>query len=164
MLKITPGLEITKMAKKSAGILFYRFKNELPEVLLVHPGGPFWARKDVGAWSVPKGEFDDDEEPLTAAIREVKEELGFEAAGEFIALAPAKQKSGKIVYTWALMQDLDADHIISNTFEMEWPPNSGKTINIPEVDKAGWFSIEEAREKIISGQVPILESLLFELR
>lgn len=152
------------MAKKSAGILFCRFKNELPEVLLVHPGGPFWARKDLGSWSVPKGEFDVDEEPLAAAIREVKEELGFEAAGEFIALAPARQKSGKIIYTWALMQDLDADDITSNTFEMEWPPNSGKTIIIPEVDKAGWFSIEEAKKKIIPGQVPILDSLLGELR
>ena len=151
------------MAKKSAGILFFRFNNELPEVLLVHPGGPFWAKKDLGAWSVPKGELLEDEEPLAAAIREVKEELGFEAAGEFIALAPAKQKSGKIVYTWALMQDLDAEHISSNTFEMEWPPNSRKTIIIPEVDKAGWFSIEEARKKIIPGQVPILDSLIGEL-
>ena len=158
------GFKFISMAKKSAGILFYRFKNELPEVLLVHPGGPFWTKKDLGAWSVPKGEFENDEEPLAAAIREVKEELGFEAAGEFIGLAPAKQKSGKIIYTWALMQDFDADHISSNTFEMEWPPNSGKTIIIPEVDKAGWFSIEEARDKIIPGQVPILDSLLVELR
>lgn len=157
------GLKFTNMAKKSAGILFYRFKNELPEVLLVHPGGPFWAKKDLGAWSVPKGEFDEQEEPLAAAIREVKEELGVEAAGEFIGLSPAKQKSGKIIYTWALMQDLDPDHISSNTFEMEWPPRSGKTIIIPEVDRAGWFSIAEARKKLVPGQVPILDSLLGEL-
>lgn len=152
------------MAKKSAGILLYRFQNEVPEVLLVHPGGPFWRNKDAGAWSVPKGEFTDEEEPLKAAIREVREELGIEVAGEFTELAPARQKSGKIIYTWALQQDIDANHITSNTFELEWPPKSGKTILIPEVDKAGWFKMDEARKKIIPGQLPILESLLESLK
>lgn len=148
------------MAKKSAGILLYRFQKEEPQVLLVHPGGPFWRNKDLGAWSVPKGEFTDEEEPLAAAIREVQEELGIEVSGEFRALAPARQKSGKTIYTWALQQDIDADHIISNTFELEWPPKSGRTMMIPEVDKAGWFNLDEARNKIIPGQVAILESFL----
>ena len=106
------------MAKKSAGILLYRFINKSPEVLLVHPGGPFWAKKDIGAWSVPKGEFDDDEEPLRAAIREIQEELGIKASGDFIELSPQKQKSGKIIYTWGLQQDTDAENIASNTFDL----------------------------------------------
>lgn len=152
------------MAKKSAGILLYRFQKEEPQVLLVHPGGPFWRNKDLGAWSVPKGEFTDEEEPLAAAIREVQEELGIEVSGEFIALSPARQKSGKTIYTWALQQDIDAEHITSNIFELEWPPKSGKTIMIPEVDKAGWFSLDEARKKIIPGQVAILESFLKTLK
>jgi predicted NUDIX family NTP pyrophosphohydrolase len=151
------------MAKRSAGILFYRFENGLPEVLLVHPGGPFWVKKDLGAWSVPKGEFDQGEEPLTAAIREVKEELGIDASGDFIELAPAKQKSGKIIYTWILQKDVEVSGITSNTFELEWPPRSGKMILVPEVDKAGWFSLDEARQKIIPGQIPILESFISKL-
>ena len=152
------------MAKKSAGILLYRFQNEEPEVLLVHPGGPFWKNKDAGAWSVPKGEFTEEEEPLKAAVREVKEELGIEVSGDFTELTPARQKSGKIIYAWALRQNIDADHIVSNNFELEWPPKSGKTILVPEVDKAGWFNMEEARTKIIPGQVPILESFLGNLK
>ena len=152
------------MAKKSAGILLYRFQNEEPEVLLVHPGGPFWKNKDAGAWSVPKGEFTEEEEPLKAAVREVKEELGIEVSGDFTELTPARQKSGKIIYAWALRQNIDADHIVSNNFELEWPPKSGKTILVPEVDKAGWFNMEEARTKIIPGQVPILESFLENLK
>lgn len=152
------------MPKKSAGILFYRFADGLPEVLLVHPGGPFWVKKDIGAWSVPKGEFEPGEEPLAAAIREVKEELGIDVSGEFVELAPARQKSGKIIYTWALQRDVDVSSITSNTFELEWPPKSGKTILIPEVDKAGWFNMQEARDKIIPGQVPVLESLAEKLK
>lgn len=148
------------MAKKSAGLLLYRFINASPEVLLVHPGGPFWVNKDIGAWSVPKGEFDQHEEPLTAAIREVKEELGLEVSGDFIELSPVKQKSGKIIYTWAVEQDFNPSNIISNTFELEWPPKSGKTIVIPEVDKASWFNIEEAKRKVIPAQVPIIDNLL----
>ena len=147
------------MAKKSAGILLYRFIDTSPEVLLVHPGGPFWAKKDIGAWSVPKGEFDKDEEPLKAAIREVREELGIEVAGDFIELSPQKQRSGKIIYAWALQQDIDTENIISNTFQLEWPPKSGKMITIPEVDKAAWFSLLEAKIKIIPGQIPIIEEL-----
>jgi len=147
------------MPKKSAGILLYRRTKAMPEVLLVHPGGPFWKNKDIGAWSVPKGEFTDDEKPLLAAIREFKEELGIAVSGDFIELLPQKQKSGKVVYTWALEQDADVDDILSNTFELEWPPRSGKMIEIPEVDKAGWFSTEEAKVKIIPGQIPIIENL-----
>jgi predicted NUDIX family NTP pyrophosphohydrolase len=147
------------MAKKSAGILLYRFRNNSPEVLLVHPGGPFWAKKDIGAWSVPKGEFDADEEPLKAAIREVKEELGIQVAGDFIELSPQKQRSGKIIYTWGLQQDIDTQNIISNTFQLEWPPKSGKMIAVPEVDRAEWYSFKEAKIKIIPGQIPIIEEL-----
>ena len=147
------------MAKKSAGILLYRRVNTAPEVLLVHPGGPFWKNKDIGAWSVPKGEFADDEQPLIAAVREFKEELGIDVSGDFIELIPQKQKSGKIVYAWALEQDTDVDDIVSNTFELEWPPRSGKMIEIPEVDRAGWFSMDEAKLKIIPGQIPIIENL-----
>ena len=152
------------MPKKSAGILFYRSTDGVTEVLLVHPGGPFWVNKDTGSWSVPKGEFEPGEEPLAAAIREVKEELGIEVSGDFVELSPAKQKSGKIVYTWAVQHDVDVSKIISNTFELEWPPKSRKMILIPEVDKAGWFSIQEAREKIIPGQITILESLADKLK
>jgi predicted NUDIX family NTP pyrophosphohydrolase len=152
------------MAKKSAGILLYRLINGSLEVLLVHPGGPFWVNKDIGAWSVPKGEFEREEEPLTAAIREVKEELGIQVSGQFMELAPAKQKSGKVIYTWALDQDIDASNITSNTFELEWPPKTGRTMLIPEVDKAAWFKLEEARIKIIPGQVPILDSLAGQLK
>ena len=147
------------MEKKSAGILLYRRVNTAPEVLLVHPGGPFWKNKDIGAWSVPKGEFADDEQPLIAAVREFKEELGIDVSGDFIELIPQKQKSGKIVYAWALEQDTDVDDIVSNTFELEWPPRSGKMIEIPEVDRAGWFSMDEAKLKIIPGQIPIIENL-----
>lgn len=152
------------MPKKSAGILFYRLTDGFTEVLLVHPGGPFWVNKDIGAWSVPKGEFEPGEEPLAAAIREVKEELGIEVSGDFLELAPAKQKSGKIIYTWALQRDVDVSNITSNTFELEWPPKSGKMIQVPEVDRAGWFNMQEARDKIIPGQVPVLESLADKLK
>jgi predicted NUDIX family NTP pyrophosphohydrolase len=147
------------MAKKSAGILLFRQTNGSPEVLLVHPGGPFWKNKNIGAWSVPKGEFEDDEKPLIAAVRELKEELGIDVAGDFIELLPRKQKSGKTIYSWALEQDMDADAIVSNTFELEWPPRSGKMIEIPEVDRAAWLSLDEAKIRIIPGQVPIIENL-----
>ena len=147
------------MAKKSAGVLLYRFVKTFPEVLLVHPGGPFWAKKDISAWSVPKGEFDEDEEPLKAAIREFKEELGVDVAGDFVELSPRKQKSGKIIYSWALQFDIDVENIVSNTFELEWPPRTGKMITIPEIDKAAWYSFKEAKIKIIPGQIPILEEL-----
>lgn len=149
------------MVKKSAGILPYRFVNGAPEVLLVHPGGPFWAKKDAGAWSVVKGEFTDDEEPLAAARREFEEETGVRLKdSRFIPLTPIKQKSGKTVYAWALQTDLDPGNITSNTFEMEWPPSSGKKQSFPEIDKAGWFTIKEAKEKILAAQSPLIDELL----
>lgn len=149
--------------KKSAGILFYQFNNKIPEVFLVHPGGPFWKNKEVGSWSIPKGEFTEDELPLNAAIREVKEETGITCNGTFIELSPLKQKSGKLVYAWALEKEIDPAQITSNTFEMEWPPRSGQFKQFPEVDKAGWFTISEARQRINSGQVGFIDELLNEL-
>jgi predicted NUDIX family NTP pyrophosphohydrolase len=145
--------------KKSAGILLYRFHNNLTEVLLVHPGGPFWAKKDLGAWSIPKGEFGPEEDPLDAAKRELEEETGIKAEGYFIELTPVKQKSGKLVYAWALHKDIDPADIRSNSFEMEWPPKSGKKKSFPEIDKASWFNTDEARSKIIDGQAPLINEL-----
>ena len=144
---------------KSAGILMYRNSPAGPEYFLVHPGGPFWKNKDIGAWSVPKGEFVDGEDPLKAAQREFEEETGSAVDGNFIELTPVRQKSGKMVYTWAVEGDIDHLIIRSNTFPLEWPPKSGKFIEIPEVDKAGWFSYETAKAKLIPGQVGILEEL-----
>src|ERR1700679_1046620 len=114
------------MPKQSAGILLYRFVNHEPEFLLVHPGGPFWTKKDAGAWSIPKGEFTEEEDALVAARREFKEETSMDIWGNFIPLEPVKQKSGKIIYAWAIEGDMDTNKIVSNTFEMEWPPRSGK--------------------------------------
>jgi predicted NUDIX family NTP pyrophosphohydrolase len=148
------------MPQKSAGILIYRTRNGYPEVLLVHPGGPFWAKKDLGAWSIPKGEFESTEDPLTAAVREVEEETGFQLAGTFIPLSPVRQKSGKIIYAWATNADVDETQIISNHFEMEWPPRSGVKKSFPEVDRAAWFTLEEAGKKMVEGQVPLLNELL----
>lgn len=145
--------------RKSAGILLYRKTRDEHEVFLVHPGGPFWKNKDAGAWSVPKGEFEDDEEPLVAAKREFREETGIDVDGKFIPLTPVKQKSGKLIYAWALKKNIDPAGIVSNTFSLEWPPKSGKFIEVPEVDRGGWFTMEEARSKIIPGQVPILNEL-----
>lgn len=148
------------MLKKSAGLLLYRFQQQTLQILLVHPGGPFWAKKDDGVWSIPKGEFDDNEEPLKAALREMKEETGVAVQGSFTELTVVKQKSGKLIYAWALQHDIDASNIISNTFDMEWPPKSGKLKSFPEVDKAQWFTLDEALIKIVAGQAP----LLFELQ
>ena len=134
--------------KKSAGILLYRLKNKVLEVFLVHPGGPFWKNKDAGAWSIPKGEFTEGEDALDAAKREIHEETGVAFDGDFIALLPVKQQSGKTVYAWALQSDIDPAQLISNTFEMEWPPRSGKKQLFPEVDKGAWFSVPEALKKI----------------
>jgi len=147
------------MAKKSAGILLYRTSDKTFEVFLVHPGGPFWAKKEDGAWSIPKGEFEDDEEPLTAAKREFEEETGIKASGEFIKLNPIKQKSGKIVYAWAVEGDIDPEKIKSNSFEIEWPPKSGKMKSFPEIDKAAWFNLSEAAAKINTGQLPLIKEL-----
>ena len=145
------------MVKQSAGILLYRWSNGL-EVFLIHPGGPFFVGKDAGAWSVPKGEYSD-EDPLMAAIREFKEETGQDVTGEFIALAAIKQKSGKVVLAWALEGDMDPEIIVSNTFEMIWPPKSQKLQSFPEVDRASWFTIDIAKQKINIGQVPLLDEL-----
>jgi predicted NUDIX family NTP pyrophosphohydrolase len=146
--------------KTSAGILLFRLRSKKIEVFLVHPGGPFWKNKDEGAWSIPKGEYEEGEDALTAAIREFKEETGVSVTGEFIELNPVKLKSGKWVKAWALEKDIDATSVISNTFLGEWPPRSGKKIEVPEIDKAGWFTIAEAEKKINSGQVPLVAELL----
>jgi len=147
------------MPKKSAGLLLFREASGGLEVLLVHPGGPFWSRKDEGAWSIPKGEFDDGEDPLAAARREFEEETGFPAPGDAVALEPLQQSGGKLVLAWALRGDLDPDRIQSNTFALEWPPKSGRIQNFPEVDRAGWFPVELARRKILKGQSGFLDQL-----
>ena len=147
------------MAKKTAGLLLFRHRESGLEVFLVHPGGPYWMKKDAGSWSIPKGELEESEDPLDAAKREFKEETGFVAEGNFIALSPLKQPGGKVVYAWAMEFDCDAASIKSNMFSMEWPPRSGKRTEFPEVDRAGWFALEIAKEKILKGQVGLLEEL-----
>ena len=147
------------MPKKSAGLLLFREVAGRLEVLLVHPGGPFWAGKDQGAWSIPKGEFEEGEEPLSAAKREFREETGFTPDGDMIPLEPLRQPSGKLVYAWAVERDLDPARVRSNTFSMEWPPRSGRYQEFPEVDRAAWFSVEEARGKISKGQAAFLVRL-----
>lgn len=149
--------------KRSAGILLYRMVKGLPQVMLVHPGGPFWAKKDTGSWSVPKGELNDDEDTLEAAKREFHEETGMMPNGDFIPLTPVKQKSGKLILAWALEGDMDVSKLESNLFEMEWPPHSGKKQQFPEVDRAAWFSVNEAREKITQGQLPLLDELIIKI-
>jgi predicted NUDIX family NTP pyrophosphohydrolase len=151
------------MVKKSAGILAFRKEKKEHEVLLVHPGGPFWKNKDLNAWSVPKGEFDESEDPLSAAKREFKEETGYEITGEFSELEPVKQSGGKIIYSWAVEANIDATKIKSNNFKLEWPPKSGKFEEFPEVDKAEWFTFEKAMNKIVKGQIPVLEQLVNKL-
>jgi predicted NUDIX family NTP pyrophosphohydrolase len=146
------------MERKSAGLLMYRRRDGDLEVLLIHPGGPFWATKDEGAWSIPKGEFTD-EEPLDAAKREFQEETGFPVAGDFQSLAPIRQAGGKRVYAWAVAGDCDAEAIRSNTFTMEWPPHSGQWKTYPEADRAAWFSLPQAREKILKSQQPFLDEV-----
>jgi predicted NUDIX family NTP pyrophosphohydrolase len=148
------------MAKKeSAGLLMYRLRNSTLEVFLVHPGGPYWAKKDLGAWSIPKGEFEKGEDRLSAAKREFQEETGFLPEENLVALTPIKQPGGKLVHAWAVSGDCDAKTISSNRFSMEWPPRSGKYQEFPEVDRAGWFMMEVAKEKILKGQVGFLEEL-----
>ena len=147
------------MPKQSAGILLYRNISNQLQVFLVHPGGPFFKNKDAGAWSIPKGEFLGDEEPLLAAKREFFEETGKAVDGEFIKLSSIKLKSGKTVHAWAVEGDIDHETIISNVFEIEWPPRSGKTASFPEVDKAGWFDVVEAMVKVNVAQVKLIEEL-----
>jgi len=146
--------------KKSAGILLYRKKNFHLEFFLIHPGGPFYFRKDNGVWSIPKGEFEEGEEPLQAAIREFGEETGHEVRGDFQELSPIKQKNGKVVFAWALEGEADENKVVSNKFEMEWPPKSGRKQSFPEADRAGWFGVDEAKEKINPGQAPLLDEVL----
>ncbi len=150
--------------KQSAGLLIYRFREDTLEVFLVHSGGPFWKNKDLAAWSVPKGEFEEDEDPLQAAMREFREETGFEVPeGEPLALKPVKQSSHKTIHVWCLEGDCDPSAICSNTFELEWPPQSGKMLTFPEVDKAGWFDLDTAKVKLHKGQVPVIDQLIIAL-
>jgi predicted NUDIX family NTP pyrophosphohydrolase len=146
--------------RRSAGILLYRLAGGAPEVLLVHPGGPFWARKDAGVWSIPKGEYEEGEDPRACALREFEEETGSALPeSRLIDLGEVSQKSGKLVTAWAAEGDLDADAIESNTFTMEWPPRSGRTAEFPEVDRAAWFEAE-AREKLNAAQAEFLDRLM----
>jgi predicted NUDIX family NTP pyrophosphohydrolase len=143
----------------SAGLLIFRRGAGGLEVFLVHPGGPFWRKKNQGAWSIPKGGVADGEDPLAAAQRELLEETGFEVTGPFLALPSVRQAGGKVVKAWAVAADVDPDRQVSNTFTMEWPPRSGRQQTFPEVDRAAWFTVAEARERINAGQVPLLEAL-----
>lgn len=147
------------MQKQSAGLLLYKLTGGILQVLLVHPGGPYFRKKDDGAWSIPKGEYLYDEDPLIAAQREFEEEVGKPITGTFIKLQPVKQKSGKVVHAWAVEGDIDHQNIVSNMFEIEWPPKSGKRASFPEIDRAGWFNIDEAKLKIIPGQVGLIAEL-----
>jgi predicted NUDIX family NTP pyrophosphohydrolase len=145
----------------SAGLLLYRIGAEGVEVLIGHPGGPFWARKDDGAWSIPKGEYADDENPWAAAQREFTEEIGMEPPdGPRIDMAPLRQPGGKVVTAFAVRGDLDVSDSVSNTFELEWPKGSGKVRQYPEIDRVGWFSVAQARSKLLKGQLPLLDSLM----
>ena len=147
------------MSRKSAGLLLFREVAGRLEVLLVHPGGPFWAKKDEGAWSIPKGEFEEGEDPLAAARREFEEETGVAPSGELLPLAPLRQPSGKLVHAWAVRGDFEPSALKSNTFSMEWPPRSGKRQEFPEIDRAAWFPLEEATRKILKGQARFLLEL-----
>ena len=148
------------MAKKNtAGLLLYRRRGEL-EVFLVHPGGPFWAKKNFGAWSLPKGQIDEGEDPLQAAKREFTEETGFPIDGDFRPLEPVKQSRGKVVHAWAIEADCDPAQLRSNLFSMEWPPKSGKTQEFSEVDRGAWFHIPEARKRILPAQIGFIEQLV----
>lgn len=148
-----------RMPKRSAGLLVYKVEAGAVRVFLVHPGGPFWRNKDAGAWTIPKGEVAAGEESLAAARREFREETGRDIAGDFVALTPIRQAGGKIVEAWAVAADIDASNVVSNSFEMEWPPRSGRRQSFPEVDRAQWFAPDEARVRINKGQVALLDEL-----
>ena len=152
------------MSVNSAGILLYRLRDNRVEVLLAHPGGPFWSGKDEAAWTIPKGLTEADEDSLQAAKREFREETGFEVDGQFIDLGTIRQPSRKMIHIWALEQDLDADRLHSNEFTMEWPRKSGIMMQFPEIDRAEWFDIETARQKIHKGQTGFLDSLLSKIQ
>jgi predicted NUDIX family NTP pyrophosphohydrolase len=145
--------------KQSAGILLWRRRGGAIEVFLVHPGGPFWEKKDAGVWSIPKGEFDPGEDPRAAALREFEEETGFKVVGGLVPMKLLRQPSGKMVHAFAVAGDCDADKIRSNSFTMEWPPRSGDERQFPEVDRAGWFDLTEARKKLLRGQQGFLDEL-----
>jgi predicted NUDIX family NTP pyrophosphohydrolase len=147
------------MPRLSAGLLLYRRRGPALEVLLVHPGGPFWRNRDLGAWSIPKGEAAPGEDLLGVARRELREEIGVEVDGAFLPLSPVRQAGGKLVHAWAVEADVDADAIVSNTFQMEWPPRSGRQQAFPEVDRAAWFDVDEARRRILGGQVALIDEL-----
>jgi predicted NUDIX family NTP pyrophosphohydrolase len=154
---------MSKSSKQSAGILVYRYINEQFQVFLVHPGGPFWAKKDLGSWSVPKGEFTNEESGIEAAKREFYEETSISISwdeGQFIPLQPVKQKSGKTIYAWAYAFDFGEQKIRSNTFQLEWPPKSGKMIEVPEVDQGEWFELPEVEKKINPAQLAFIEELV----
>ena len=152
-----------KPVKRSAGLLMYRRSKGVLEVFLVHPGGPLWAKKDQGSWTLPKGEYEADEDPLAAAQREFHEETGFTASGNFIELGFVVQKSGKVVTAWAFEGDCNPAELISNTCEIEWPPRSGKRLEIPEVDRGHWYELADAREYIRQEQYELLERLVHQL-
>ncbi|UCG97883.1 MAG: NUDIX domain-containing protein [Burkholderiales bacterium] len=152
------------MRKASAGLLLYRHAAAGVEVMLVHPGGPYWARKDAGAWSIPKGEIEPGEEPLAAARREFEEETGASVDGDFLPLQPVKLRSGKVIHAWAVQAEFDPAALRSNLFSMEWPPRSGEQREFPEADRAAWFGIDKARIKIHPGQAPLIDFLLARLQ
>ena len=145
--------------KQSAGLLLVRERSGRLEVLLVHPGGPFWAKKDLGAWTIPKGEIAEGEDPLAAARREFEEETGVRADGAAVPLTPRRQAGGKLVHAWMVRGDLDPQAVKSNTFTLEWPPRSGRRQEFPEVDRAAWFPLEEARRRILKSQAPFLDEV-----
>jgi predicted NUDIX family NTP pyrophosphohydrolase len=152
---------MVEMPRQSAGILLYRMREERVEVLLVHPGGPAWANKDQGAWSIPKGEYEQGDDPLACALREFEEETGQPPPREgLLDLGAIRQRGGKVVTAWGVEGDLDADAISSNTFTIEWPPRSGAQRTFPEVDRAGWFDVETARDKLNAAQVELVDRLL----
>jgi predicted NUDIX family NTP pyrophosphohydrolase len=151
------------MPRQSGGLLLYRCATTGWEVLLAHPGGPIWTRKDEGAWSIPKGELAEGEDPLEGAMREFAEETGQHVTGKFIALNPLRQPGGKLVYAWAVEADFDPVQLRSNTFSMEWPPRSGRQASFPEIDRAAWFGLDEARSRILTGQVGFLDALAAKL-
>jgi predicted NUDIX family NTP pyrophosphohydrolase len=150
-------------SNKSAGIVAFRYSAGSMELLLIHPGGPFWANKDAGGWSIPKGLYEEGEDALAAAKREFAEETGLTPAGDFIELGVFKQPSGKIISVWSIENDFDLDAFTSNMFSLEWPPRSGHIREYPEADRAGWFGVNEARRKITKGQIPIVAALVARL-
>jgi predicted NUDIX family NTP pyrophosphohydrolase len=152
------------MPRRSAGILLYRRHQGILEVLLVHPGGPMWVNRDAGAWSIPKGEYSDDEDPQAVALREFQEETGQPPpTGDLVALGEIRQKGGKVVTAWAAPGDLDPEAITSNTFKLQWPPNSGRWRTVPEVDRAGWFDPSTAKDKLLAAQAELVDRLLVAL-